>query len=417
MPAAGDLFSGHRLVEKLGAGHFGEVWKAEYMGHHVALKVFTSARRANVRREAFAQYALGRLDGDDGRHFPRIEHIELDADPPWLRMEYIDGKPLEELLLSPTAPLEERLALGLRILEALDAVHRHGYVHGDLSPANILVTRAGEVKLIDVGYGAVFDDGGADIRLSGGPEEFDQGFGVASPLYAAPERFHSEFLSGCGKPADVFSFGKILYGLVTGEQPFVIKPVSLKFRALGSDWDDFVFSCLEEKPETRPADAGEALQLYRRLYRPETKKGEFRAECPKCQAKASIPGGWAGERFPCGSCGAMIEVLFYDETNRSASTALVETSPTPDIQFLDDASAASSPAPSGDDVLVIGDDGSTVGAAAPSSPPPATRARKFCPRCGQSIYAEAKKCRHCGTWVDELARKIAENTRKRTRSR
>jgi serine/threonine protein kinase len=408
-PKVSDTVAGHRLLEKLGTGANGSVWKAEYLGQTVALKLYHGTARSDVRREAFAAYALGRLEGDDGRFFPRIEHIELDHEPPYLRMEYVDGRPLEELMFSPTAPLEERMALGLKILEALAAVHRHGYVHGDLSPLNVLITRAGEVKLIDVGYGAIFDDSAGDLRISGGKEEQEEAFGVASPLYAAPERFKAEFLQGCGKPADVFSFGKILYSLITGDQPFVIKPVSMKFRALGSAWDDYIFRCLEEKPEARFPDALGAVEQYRKLYCPEAKKGEFRAECPKCHAKISIPGGWAGERFPCAACEAMIEVLFYDDQSRHASTALAEPpKPAAEIEFLDE----------DPDVLVIRDEKEEnvdlVITEAPSVPP-GTRARKFCPRCGQSIYVEAKKCPHCRTWVDEAARKIVETSRRQRR--
>ncbi len=422
-----DVIHGHRLLERLGGGHYGEVWKVEFMGHICALKLLNARRKASDwRREVFAQYALGRLDGEDARFFPKSEHIEVDRDPAYLRMEYIDGKPLEDLMFSPTAPLEERMALGLRILEALAAVHRHGYVHGDLSPSNVLVTRTGEIKLIDVGYGAVFDAGdGGDIRISGTPDDASESLGVASPLYAAPERFKAEFLKGCGKPADVFSFGKILYGLITGDQPFVIKPVSMKFRALGASWDDFVFKTLEEKPEARHADAGVALEEYKRLYRPEASKGEFRSECPKCHAKLTIPGGWAGERFPCTKCEADIEVLFYDDATKQASTGVVEEpKPVPEIEFVDDEAAAKTEP---EDVMVIGDDGAvapppprTVAAPAASPAAPAepaakagTRAKKFCPRCGQSIYLEAKKCRFCGTWVDELAKRITETRSRR----
>ena len=419
-----DVIGGHRLIERLGGGHYGEVWKVDFMGQTFALKLLNGRRAPSEwRREVLAQYALGRLDGDDAKYFPRVEHIELDREPPYLRMEFIDGKPLEELMFSPTAPLEERMALGLRILEAVAAVHRHGYVHGDLSPLNILVTRTGEVKLIDVGYGALFDDGrGGDIKISGTPED-EESLGVASPLYAAPERFKAAFLQGCGKPSDVFSFGKILYGLITGDQPFVIKPVSMKFRALGTPWDDFVFKTLEEKPEARFADAIAACDEYRKLYKPETSKGEFRAECPKCQEKMSLPGGWAGERFPCSKCDADIEVLFYDDATKMASTGIVEEpKPVAEIEFVDDAPAAAKD----DDVMVIGDDGAIAPKAAPRArapappgaeapaPTPGTRARKFCPRCGQSIYLEAKKCRFCGTWVDELAKKITgTRTRKK----
>ncbi len=382
--APGEVVHGHRLVERIGEGHYGQVWRAEYMGQTVALKLFDGSRRAaHLRREAFAQYALGRLEGEEARFFPRVEHIDLEADPPYLRMELIDGTPLEDLLSSPAIPLEERLAVGERILEALAVVHRRDFVHGDLSPLNVLVAPDRSVRLIDVGYGALFEESPGDIALSTTSEDRPQG--VASPLYAAPERFRSGSLERCGKPADIFSFGKLLYRLVTGEQPFVIKPVSLKFRALGEAWDEYLFRCLEERPEARFPDAAAALAEFRRLYRPRLAPGEYRAECPECKAGRSIPGGWAGERFECRGCGRGVEVLFYDDASRYATTALVALPADPPILFLDKEVVA--------------------------------RARKFCPACGGEIRVEARKCRHCGTWVEEIARRLEQERRRHREGR
>ncbi len=388
--AVGRTVAGHRLIEKIGEGHFGEVWKAEYLGHTVALKLFTGhTKTSNLRREAFAQYALGRLERPDGAHFPHVEHIELEGEPAYMRMEYVEGRPLEDVTAGAGHTLEQRLALGLRVLEAVAAVHRHGFIHGDLSPANILVAHDGGVKLIDVGYGALFDEGAQDVEISRGADE--RPLGVASPLYAAPERFRAEFLDGCGKASDIFSFGKLLYRLITGEAPFVIKPVSMKFPALGRAWDDYLFRCLEEDPSKRFADGPAALEEYRRIRTPQLADGEFRAECPECRTRASVPGGWAGERFACQGCGLTLEVLFYDETTRLASTAVV----------ADAAEAAREGIEFIDEPEVVITEG--------------LRSRKFCPSCGQSIYAEAKKCRHCSAWVDEMAKKLV--TERETRRR
>jgi len=372
---------GHRLREKLGEGLYGEVWRAEHGGREVALKLFNRGRRpAHLKRELFAQVALGRLEGEDARWFPRIDHLDLDADPPYVRMELIDGTPLETLLANPSLPLDERLEIGRKILRALGVVHARDFVHGDLSPLNVLVTAERDVRLIDVGFGALVQDS-ADIALSTTGEDRDSG--VASPLYSAPERFKSAAMEGCGKPSDIFSFGKLLYRLISGEQPFVIKPVSLKFRVLGKSWDDFIFRCLEERPEARFPDAAAALAEYGRIYRPEPAPGEYRAECPECRASQSIPGGWAGERFDCRGCARPIEVLFYDDGSRHAATALVTADDpgVPPILFLD--RDAESP-----------------------------RARKFCPSCGGEMKVQAKKCRHCGAWADEEARRLLEARRR-----
>lgn len=370
---SGKTVHGHKLIEKVGRGHYGEVWRAEYLGHEVALKIFSGDRKpAHLRREVFAQYALGRLDGSEGRWFPRVEHLDLDADPPFLRMEFIEGAPLEDLLSTSSLSLDDRLAIGEQVLRALAVVHAHDFVHGDLSPLNVLVGPSRDVRLIDVGYGALFD-AAADVALSTTSE--DQPAGVASPLYSAPERFNMS-AEGCGKPSDIFSFGKLLYHMITGEQPFVIKPVSLKFPVLGAKWDDFVFKCLEERPDHRFADGAAALAEYRRIFRPALSAGEYRAECPECLAAQSIPGGWAGERYDCRGCGRRLEVLFYDDASRYATTALLtgaEATAPPAIQFLEGGEP---------------------------------RAKKFCPACGGEMKVEAKKCRHCGSWADEKAKDI-----------
>jgi hypothetical protein len=367
----GGILHGHKLLERAGRGHYGEVWRAEYLGHEVALKIFTGDRKpAHLRREVFAQYALGRLQGAEGRWFPRVDHLDLDADPPYLRMEFIDGVPLEERLADPSLALEERLILGEQILRALATVHAHDFVHGDLSPLNVMVTPSRDVRLIDVGYGALFD-AAADVALSTTGE--DQPAGVASPLYSAPERFTLEG-GGCGKPSDVFSFGKLLYHMLTGEQPFVIKPVSLKRRSLGPRWDDFVFKCLEEKPENRFADGTAALAEYLRLHRPQLGAGEALAECPECKAAQAVA-SVVGTRLDCRGCGRRLEVLLTDDASRYATTVLVtgaEAALPPDVQILDVKTAG--------------------------------REQKFCPSCGEEIRLEARKCRHCKSWSGEPAK-------------
>ncbi|HYE99708.1 MAG TPA: serine/threonine-protein kinase [Planctomycetota bacterium] len=375
--AAGTLLHGHRLHRRIGGGLYGEVWSAEFQGRPVALKLITGDRpRAALKRELFVQHALGRIDGQDGRWFPRVDHVDLDAEPPYVRMELVDGLPLEDVLADPAIPLDERLALGRKILEALAVVHRHGFVHGDLSPQNVLVTPERDVRLIDVGFGGPAE--AADITLSHAGADAHAS-GVASPLYSAPERFNIDGPAGPGKPADVFSFGKLLYRLITGQQPFVIKPVSLKFRALGSGWDDFLFRCLEERPEARFADAGEALAEWTRIWRPALAPGEYRVECPECRAAQSVPGGWAGERFDC-RCGRRLEILFYDDASRYATSALVVPGePEPPIRFLD------------------------------VDPAEASRARKFCPRCGGEMRVDAATCARCGVKADEEARRLVRS--------
>jgi hypothetical protein len=312
--------AGHRLIEKLGQGRFGQVWKAAHDGGACALKLFSRpARMAQLRRGALAQYALGRLPAPAGRFFPRVDRIDLEHDPPYMRMELVAGVSLEEVIGAGELPLERRLALGRQILEALAVIHAQGFVHGDLSPHNVIVSADGEpsVRLIDVGFGALADEEGEDPAHSDEAPGADRPYGVASPLYAAPERFRSEFLDGQAEASDLFSYGKILYRLLTGESPHVVKPVSRKIPQLGHGWDDFVFQCVEERPEDRFVNAGAALAAFRSL------EGAAKMTCPECDEITALAGVKAGDRVVCPDCLATVEILSVGARAGTADAALV----------------------------------------------------------------------------------------------
>ncbi|MEK7865043.1 MAG: serine/threonine-protein kinase [Planctomycetota bacterium] len=263
----GQVVQGQTLVEKLGEGGFGEVWRAEYYGQAVAVKFFhRSDRLEGSRRESIAQYVLGRLKHEDGgRFFPRVEHFDLDATPPYMRMELIEGKSLNHHF---TKQAQFELGKALRVAENLLAgmvvIHDLGFVHGDLSASNVLVQPDEKVKLIDVGYGVLFQES-QDLARSTAMT-MGVSVGAATPLYSAPERFTPEFLSpDVGKRTDIYSFGKLLYQMLTWESPGTVKPVSRKVTSLGAAWDDFIFQCVSDRPQERFADARAALAAYQEL--------------------------------------------------------------------------------------------------------------------------------------------------------
>lgn len=270
----GQVIQGQTLVEKLGEGGFGEVWKASYYGQDVAVKFFHRRDRLEgSRRESIAQYVLGRLKPEDGgRFFPRVEHFDLDAIPSYMRMEFIEAKSLNHHF-TKQAPFELGRALRIAedLLSALVVVHDMGFVHGDLSASNVLVYADDRVKLIDVGYGVLFQESVDPASWPGHVARstamtLGVSVGAATPLYSAPERFTEEFLApGVGKRADVFSFGKLLYQILSWESPSTVKPISRKVAALGAAWDDFVFKCVSERPQDRFADAREALAALQDL--------------------------------------------------------------------------------------------------------------------------------------------------------
>ena len=193
----------HELVAPIGAGGMGEVWKARdtRLDRTVAIKFSHAAFSDRFQREARAIAAL---------NHPNIATLH-DVGENYLVMEYVEGK-----RLTGPMPLAEALALAVEITEALDAAHKKGIVHRDLKPANILVTKSG-IKLLDFGLAkhspSVLPR--SDATLTQGVTE--AGTIVGTLNYMSPEQAEATEVD---HRSDIFSFGCVLYELITGKKAF-----------------------------------------------------------------------------------------------------------------------------------------------------------------------------------------------------
>jgi predicted Ser/Thr protein kinase len=206
---AGRTIANYRVVERIGEGGMGIVFKAvdSRLGRTVALKVISHAAGAGdekIRffREAKAASAL---------NHPNIVTIyEYDSDDAvdFIAMEYIRGKTLHALLAEQRPPLDTLLEYAVQAARAVAAAHAAGIVHRDLKTKNIMVTKDGTVKVLDFGL--------AKQSGLGGPET-QSGAVLGTPAYMSPEQAK-------GEPADyrsdIFSFGVILYEIACGQRPF-----------------------------------------------------------------------------------------------------------------------------------------------------------------------------------------------------
>src|SRR5580658_10211790 len=198
----GDRLGPFEIISSIGDGGMGSVWKARdpRLGRDVAIKVSAARFSERFGREARAIAAL---------NHPNICQI-YDVGPDYIVMEFIDGAPPR----GPLAPAEAvQLALG--IAAALEAAHEKGITHRDLKPANILVTRSG-LKLLDFGLALVNDNSG--VGIADAPTALSvAGTVMGTVAYMSPEQAQ-------GKPvdarSDVFSFGLVLYELLSGRQAF-----------------------------------------------------------------------------------------------------------------------------------------------------------------------------------------------------
>jgi serine/threonine-protein kinase len=260
----------YQLFETLGVGATSRVVRGfdPMIGRHLAIKLFHSELAIGEARDRFLREArvVGQLT------HPNIitlhdMGIEESTQTPYLVMEFIDGTPLDRLLEKGTLPLPRACAWIAHAAEALDVAHTRGVIHGDVKPANILITADGKVKLTDFGMARVAKRDTSDSPLLG------------TPAYWCPEQI-------MGRPqdarSDIFSLGVVLYEMVTGTRPFeadslqgvcnrvlsstVTMPSHLQ-PSVPCSFDEIIAACLAKNPEARLSSGEELAQLLYPLAR------------------------------------------------------------------------------------------------------------------------------------------------------
>ena len=266
----GTKLGSYQVLALLGSGGMGEVYQAHdnKLRRDVAIKVLPVAFVHDAERLARFQREARLLASLNHPNIATIHGLEQFDGVHYLVMELVPGQTLAERISKGAVPLAEALKVAGQIAEALEAAHERGVIHRDLKPANVKVTTEGRVKVLDFGLAKAFaGEGGQDV--SDGLTLSEEGRILGTPAYMSPEQARGKPVD---KRTDIWSFGCVLYELLTGKQAFGGGTLSDTIAAVlerAPDWQglpastpakirDLLRRCLQKDKTLRLRDAGDA---------------------------------------------------------------------------------------------------------------------------------------------------------------
>ena len=279
---AGELIGAYRLLEVIGEGGMGTVYRAERADgafeKQVALKLMKPGVVSPLWRRRFRteRHILGRLE------HPRIATLldggETESEEPYLVMELVEGRPLDRYCREENLSVKDRIVLIEKICETVAFAHQNLIVHRDLKPGNVMVTDQGEPRLLDFGIAKLLEPDLLEVTV----EATETHLRPMSPSYASPEQITGGAITTA---TDVWTLGVLSYEILTGERPYKSSPSLVDMEAsrqtapelpsgvvrekrvrrqLKGDLDTIVLKALRREPERRYGTAADLAADFRR---------------------------------------------------------------------------------------------------------------------------------------------------------
>jgi len=309
----GQTFLHYRILEKIGEGGMGAVYKAEdaHLDRIVAVKFLPHDKMADPdRKQRFVQEAKA-ASSLNHPNIIVVHDIASDRGLDFIVMEYVDGKTLDQLIGRKGMRLNEALGCAVQIADGLAKAHSAGIIHRDLKPTNIMVTGEGRVKILDFGLAKLTEDVEAGDFVPtltlGRPEKprTEEGFILGTVAYMSPEQAEGKRVDS---RSDIFSFGSVLYEMLSGQKAFhretrvatlaailsdEPKPASQVNEALPPDIEQALARCLRKDPQRRWQNMSD-LKVVLQDLKEDSESGKLRASQAAIGRPRKSPFVWIG---------------------------------------------------------------------------------------------------------------------------
>ena len=319
MDISGRSLLHYRLLEKVGEGGMGVVYKAEdtHLDRVVAVKILPPEKTADAeRKKRFIQEAKA-ASSLNHPNIVVVHDIALDGGTDFIVMEYVEGRTLDHLIGRKGLKLAEALKYAIQIADGLARAHAAGIVHRDLKPTNVMVTDDGRVKILDFGLAKLTERVSESVSAPGPtmtlgrPErpQTDEGFILGTVDYMSPEQAEGKKVDS---RSDVFSFGAVLYEMLTGAKAFhretamatlaailneEPRPASQLHEFLPAEIEQVLVRCLRKDPARRWQNMSD-LKVVLQDLKDDSESGSSALPRPRWPPPAVAAGGRSSGSAP-----------------------------------------------------------------------------------------------------------------------